>query len=96
MAKYPGPLIAKITDWYSAYHNYIGDVHIDVLRCHEIYGKEECSKSGPVNIQLNQLAGDFVRYGPEKLVVNSVTGFHGKDKPNSDIKLIESWDSNLL
>lgn len=58
--------------------------------------RKNAPKSGPVNIQLKQLAGDFVRYGPEKLVVNSVSGFHGKDKPNSDIKLIESWDSNLL
>ncbi|KAH9211037.1 cytochrome P450 [Leptodontidium sp. 2 PMI_412] len=37
LSKYPGPLLAKVTDLYPLYHNYIGDIHIDVLRCHEQY-----------------------------------------------------------
>ncbi|OAP60083.1 hypothetical protein AYL99_05085 [Fonsecaea erecta] len=57
LAKYPGPFLAKLTTWYSAYHNYLNDVHIDILRCHELYG-------------------DFVRYGPDRLVVNSANGYH--------------------
>lgn len=40
-AKYPGPFWAKITPLYSVWHAYIGDLHIDVLRCHEKYG-ESC------------------------------------------------------
>ncbi|KAH6704365.1 putative cytochrome P450 [Leptodontidium sp. MPI-SDFR-AT-0119] len=56
LSKYPGPLLAKVTDLYSVYHNYIGDIHIDALRCHEQYGT-------------------FVRYGPNKLINNSATGY---------------------
>ncbi|PVH95123.1 putative cytochrome P450 [Periconia macrospinosa] len=37
-AKYPGPLLAKITSWYSVYHTYIGDLHTDIWKCHEKYG----------------------------------------------------------
>ncbi|KIY00707.1 uncharacterized protein Z520_03372 [Fonsecaea multimorphosa CBS 102226] len=57
LAQYPGPFLAKLTTWYSAYHNYINDVHIDILRCHAEYG-------------------DFVRYGPDRLLVNSANGYH--------------------
>ena len=28
LAKYPGPFMAKLTDWYAAYHAYRGDLHI--------------------------------------------------------------------
>ncbi|EFY94096.2 Cytochrome P450 CYP548G4 [Metarhizium robertsii ARSEF 23] len=38
-AKHPGPFWAKLTSWYSVYHTYNGDLHIDIWRCHEIYGK---------------------------------------------------------
>ncbi|KAK9249657.1 hypothetical protein V1507DRAFT_438802 [Lipomyces tetrasporus] len=37
-AKYPGPLAAKLTDWYAVYHTYIGDLHTDVWECHGKYG----------------------------------------------------------
>jgi len=30
--------MAKITGFYSVYHAYVGDLHLDMLRCHEIYG----------------------------------------------------------
>ncbi|KAL4734798.1 cytochrome P450 [Aspergillus similis] len=37
-AKYPGPLLAKLTSWYSIYHTYIGDLHTDIWKCHKKYG----------------------------------------------------------
>ncbi|MCJ1250608.1 hypothetical protein MMC30_007836 [Trapelia coarctata] len=45
LAKYPGPLLARITNLYAVYHAYIGDLHLDMLKCHEIYG--ECVRYGP-------------------------------------------------
>lgn len=39
LAKCPGPLLAKITNLYAVYHAYVGDLHLDMLRCHELYGK---------------------------------------------------------
>lgn len=38
LAKYPGPKLAKITGFYAVYHAYIGDLHLDMWRCHECYG----------------------------------------------------------
>ncbi|ORY69073.1 putative cytochrome P450 [Pseudomassariella vexata] len=38
LAKYPGPLLSKFTNLYSAYHAWKGDIHLDVLRCHQKYG----------------------------------------------------------
>ncbi|ETS84641.1 hypothetical protein PFICI_02666 [Pestalotiopsis fici W106-1] len=38
LAKYPGPFLSKFTNFYSAYHAWKGDIHLDVLRCHQIYG----------------------------------------------------------
>ncbi|GAB0146111.1 hypothetical protein EsHS_00006522 [Epichloe bromicola] len=38
LAKYPGPFLAKFTNLYSAYHAWKGDIHTDILRCHERYG----------------------------------------------------------
>jgi cytochrome P450 len=54
-AKYPGPFLAKFTDLYAGYHAWKGDIHLDMWRCHQIYG-------------------DKVRYAPNRLNVNTVTG----------------------
>jgi len=39
LAKYPGPFLAKITDWHQVYHAYRGDRHLEFWRAHEKYGK---------------------------------------------------------
>ncbi|KAF1998926.1 cytochrome P450 [Amniculicola lignicola CBS 123094] len=54
-AKYPGPFLAKFTDLYAGYHAWKGDIHLDMWRCHEVYG-------------------DKVRYAPNRLNINTVTG----------------------
>ncbi|KAH3956542.1 hypothetical protein HBI56_235830 [Parastagonospora nodorum] len=38
LSKYPGPLLARLTDLYAAYHAWKGDIHIDMWRQHERYG----------------------------------------------------------
>jgi hypothetical protein len=38
LAKYPGPLLAKITSLSAVYHVYKGDRHIHIHRAHEKYG----------------------------------------------------------
>lgn len=50
-SKYPGPFWAKITPFYSVWHAYTGDLHIDVLRCHEKYG-ESCVGGHPENCKV--------------------------------------------
>lgn len=58
-AKYPGPFLAKFTDLYAGYHAWKGDIHLDMWRCHQIYG-------------------DKVRYTPNRLNINTVTGLKSK------------------
>lgn len=39
LAKYPGPLLAKLTDAYMLYYAWRGDRHLEFWRMHEKYGK---------------------------------------------------------
>ena len=54
-SRYPGPFLARFTDLYAGYHAWKGDIHLDMWRCHQVYG-------------------DKVRYAPNRLNVNTVTG----------------------
>jgi cytochrome P450 len=38
LAKYPGPFLAKITDWNTAWHALKGDRYLDLYYAHEKYG----------------------------------------------------------
>jgi hypothetical protein len=58
-AKYPGPFLARFTDLYAGYHAWKGDIHLDMWRCHQVYG-------------------DKVRYAPNRLNINTVTGLKSK------------------
>ncbi|PHH75925.1 hypothetical protein CDD82_4216 [Ophiocordyceps australis] len=51
LAKYPGPLLAKITDGYQLYHAYKGDRHLEFWRMHQRYGP--VVRFGPNSISFN-------------------------------------------
>jgi hypothetical protein len=38
LANYPGPFLAKFTDLRAGYYAYIGDIHLDMWKCHQKYG----------------------------------------------------------
>ncbi|OOF94194.1 hypothetical protein ASPCADRAFT_208737 [Aspergillus carbonarius ITEM 5010] len=57
LAHFPGPFWAKFTCLYSGWHAWKGDLHLDMMRCHEKYG-------------------DFVRYAPNQLLINTSIGLH--------------------
>ncbi|KAJ5789848.1 benzoate 4-monooxygenase cytochrome P450 [Penicillium psychrosexuale] len=38
LARYPGPLLGRVTNLYAAYHAWKGDIHTDIWRCHQRYG----------------------------------------------------------
>lgn len=47
LSKYPGPVLAKVSNIYSAYYAWTGDIHIDMWRCHEKYGTNGVYASMP-------------------------------------------------
>jgi cytochrome P450 len=51
LARYPGPVIAKLTDGYMLYHAWRGDRHLEFWRLHERYGK--FVRFGPSSISVN-------------------------------------------
>ncbi|KAI3318071.1 isotrichodermin C-15 hydroxylase [Xylariaceae sp. AK1471] len=51
LAKYPGPLLAKITDAHQLYHAWKGDRHLEFWRQHERYGK--IVRFGPNSLSFN-------------------------------------------
>ncbi|KXJ89961.1 isotrichodermin C-15 hydroxylase [Microdochium bolleyi] len=51
LAKYPGPLLAKLTDSYQLYHAWKGDRHLDFWRLHEKYGP--VVRFGPNSVSFN-------------------------------------------
>ncbi|KAL3952158.1 cytochrome P450-like protein [Purpureocillium lilacinum] len=51
LAKYPGPLLAKVTDAYQLYHAYKGDRHLEFWRMHQRYGK--IVRFGPNSLSFN-------------------------------------------
>ncbi|EED16181.1 cytochrome P450, putative [Talaromyces stipitatus ATCC 10500] len=60
-AKYPGPLLAKLTSGYAVYHMWIGDAHTDIWECHQKYG--DVVRYGPNRILINAEAGFKAIYG---------------------------------
>ncbi len=83
LAKYPGPTLAKLTNFYAAYHAFRGDLHLDMWKSHQKYGKETTPKSARRPLK-DESSGTFVRYGPNRILVNSERGLHGKHLPTSE------------
>ncbi|KAL6885676.1 putative cytochrome P450 [Trichoderma evansii] len=83
LAAYPGPVLARCTNLYAAYHGWRGSVHTDMYQCHRRYG--------PV-----------VRYGPNRLLIDTNTAvkdIYGHNvnniKSNSYRALIHSAPNTL-
>ncbi|KAI1300937.1 cytochrome P450 [Xylaria venustula] len=70
LAKFPGPLLAKFTNLYAAYHAWKGDIHIDIMRCHQKYGTQACSQVQDKLLNM-MIIGDRVRYSPNRIVINT-------------------------
>ncbi|KAI0127098.1 cytochrome P450 3A31 [Xylariales sp. AK1849] len=61
LAKYPGPLLAKFTNAYAAYHGWKGDIHLDMWKCHRRYGDHV--RYGPNQLMFNTAEGLRDIYG---------------------------------
>lgn len=42
LANFPGPLLGRMTDWYSVYQAASGNRHLDFLHLHDKYGLFFC------------------------------------------------------
>ena len=89
LAKYPGPFLAKATNFYAVYHAFIGDMHLDLERCHKKYGLYSSQQNA---IRVDIMVGTFVRYRPNGLVVGSTDGFHGEISPATTMKTLMVTD----
>ncbi|KAL4905800.1 hypothetical protein BDW74DRAFT_184864 [Aspergillus multicolor] len=61
LSKYPGPLLAKLTTWYSVYHTITGDLHTDIWECHQKYGP--IVRYAPNRLLINTPSGLKAIYG---------------------------------
>ena len=79
LARYPGPLLAKVTDAYAAYHGFCGDIHVDIWKCHAKYGTSYVI-SLTYSSLISRSIGTFVRYGPNRVVMNTQESLHGSQQ----------------
>lgn len=70
LAKYPGPLLGKLTQWYDVYHAYVGDKHILFYHLHKKYGT--VVRFSPNSLSINDPAALKVIYAHGANVQKSV------------------------
>ncbi|KAK0712587.1 cytochrome P450-like protein [Lasiosphaeria miniovina] len=61
LAKYPGPVLARVTNLYMLYHAWKGDRHLEFWRMHEKYGR--FVRFGPSSLSVNSNTGLKDIYG---------------------------------
>ena len=70
LAKYPGPLLAKLTDSHSTYHAYYGTRHLEFYRMHQKYGP--IVRYGPNHVSINSASALKTIYGHKSNVKKSM------------------------
>ena len=100
LSKYPGPLLAKITNARGAYYGLIGDHHLDVTECHRRYGKFVRYAPNRLLIDSTQGLRDTYGYGKPLRKAQSYTpmvqGADGFSTPTCiDKKMHRSMRDNL-
>ena len=84
LAKYPGPTLGRITDWYSVWHIWNGDQHLNLYRIHQIYGVFQFRNNKSTKSKLTFWTGNIVRYGPNRISVNTVSGLQKAHGPKAN------------
>lgn len=92
LSKYPGPLLAKFTNAYAAYHGWKGDIHLDMWRCHEKYGEfvRIPSPPSPQKRPTNISPGPHVRYAPNSLLFQSAAALRDIYGTGSAARVVKS------
>ena len=65
LAKYPGPLLGRLTNLYGAYYAWRGEGHLHMLQCHENYG--DIVRYAPNRLLINTPSGlkTIYSYSPD-------------------------------
>lgn len=74
LSKYPGPLFAALSDWYTVYWIAEGGRHLEFDKQHKKYGK-------------------FVRFGPNRLSINSAQASRDLHNVNSNTFKADAYSS---
>ncbi|KAL7925846.1 cytochrome P450 [Trichoderma austrokoningii] len=74
LSRYPGPLFAALTDWYTVYWIADGGRHLEFDKQHKKYGK-------------------FVRFGPNRLSINSAKASRDLHNVNSNTFKADAYSS---
>ncbi|EHK45806.1 uncharacterized protein TrAtP1_012868 [Trichoderma atroviride] len=74
LSKYPGPLFAALTDWYTVYWIAEGGRHLEFDKQHKKFGK-------------------FVRFGPNRLSINSAKASRDLHNVNSNTFKADAYSS---
>jgi hypothetical protein len=82
LAKYPGPLLHRISGLPTLYHAGKGDLHYHLYTLHHKYGMPPKSnfdnRIAYFAITNSCCVGKHLRYSPNKLSINSVKALGGK------------------
>jgi cytochrome P450 len=62
LAKYPGPLLGRISGFYSVYQAWKGERHLDFYRLHQKYGKVVRFGPNSISINSNTALGEIYSY----------------------------------
>ncbi|KAH6679289.1 cytochrome P450 [Halenospora varia] len=87
LSKYPGPVWAKITDWYNVYHCFVGDRHLEFHRIHQKYGP--IVRYGPNRVSINTATALKTIYSSKS---NSQKSSHFDVFP----KFFHSWSTQTI
>ncbi|KAI1120849.1 cytochrome P450 [Nemania abortiva] len=80
LRKYPGPLLAKATDWFAGFHAFKKDLHLQIFEAHQKYGRTYTPQvkgqliGFPGTLALAMI-GPVVRLAPNRLVFNTAEAF---------------------
>lgn len=70
LCRYPGPILAALTDWYGAYYNIVrgGGLIAEYERLHKLHGKS--TEVNRDNLTKLQPIGQVIRVGPNTVSEN--------------------------
>ncbi|KDR74133.1 hypothetical protein GALMADRAFT_250969 [Galerina marginata CBS 339.88] len=94
LAKYPGPFLAKCTQFWSVYHSYTGKTHLNFLSLHRRYGP--IVRTGPNQLSICEVDAVQSILGADGLAKGPIwAGRHSPKRKNYSIISIRNTNEHL-